>query len=227
MLSTQWTYHDPANSHWTTVEEFCTLMAVGRIHRPLTHINAEAENQRLFETQVEAATSRSLQDVRAAPPIYGDLHNCAGWPPSDSSSTVFDSATCRTMRSMCHERDVHSSPLKARVLPKSYLKTVDSLLHTDEPALSVAELTDVSQDVQGHHDRSKKHVYFAEQRSQAQRKQRIEASGCSFNGPIADVALVACGMSSTLFFAQNASSRSNGDTKLPLYRSLPLNVKYR
>ena len=108
------------------------------------------------------------------------------------------------------------------------LKTADSLLYTDEPALSVAELTDISQeDVQGHHDRSKNHVYFAEQRSQAsQRKQRTEASGGSFNGPIADVALVACGMSSTLFFAQNASSRSNCDTKLPLYRSLPLNVKY-
>ena len=27
--STQWKYHDPANSYWTTVEERYTLMAVG------------------------------------------------------------------------------------------------------------------------------------------------------------------------------------------------------
>ena len=33
LLSTQWKYHDPANSYWTTVEECYTLMSVGCIHR--------------------------------------------------------------------------------------------------------------------------------------------------------------------------------------------------
>ena len=151
LLSTQWKYHDPANSYWTTVEECYTLMSVGRIHRgipmwasnnadpidecdlkltarsnddrkeyftelkaacrarefeqettaaielslasnqdnnALYHLDAESGKRRLFEIQVEKATSRSLKDVRAAPPIYDDLHNCVGWPPSDSSSTV-------------------------------------------------------------------------------------------------------------------------------------------
>ena len=37
---------------------------------------------------------------------------------------------------------------------------------------------------------------------------------------------VACGLSSTLFFSQNAASRSNCDLKSPLYQSLPLNLKY-
>ena len=66
---------------------------------------------------------------------------------------------------------------------------------------------------------------FVEHRTQTQRK-RTEPPGGSFNGPATDVALVACGMSSTLFFAKNASSRSDCGTKSPLYRSLPLNVKY-
>ena len=181
MLSTQWKYHDPAGSYWTTVEECYTLMAVGRIHHgvpmwsssdsdnplgsfdlkltarcnddrkeylakletahrarefeqetaaaiekslasnqdnnPLYHVDAEAKNQRLFEIQVEEATSHSLQDVRAAPPIYDDLHSCVGWSPTDSLPTVFGSSTCSTMRSMCLERDVHSSSPGARVSP--------------------------------------------------------------------------------------------------------------
>ena len=33
MLPTQWKYHDPTNSYWTKVEEFYTLIPVGRIHR--------------------------------------------------------------------------------------------------------------------------------------------------------------------------------------------------
>ena len=97
---------------------------------------------------------------RAAPAIYDDLHNCVGWPPSDSSSsTVFDS---------------HSVPSKARVLTcKPPLKTVDSLFFTGEK------------------EHVQKSVSFAEQRSQTQRK-RTEASTGSFDGPIIDIALVAC-----------------------------------
>ena len=70
-----------------------------------------------------------------------------------------------------------------------------------------------------------KSVSFAEQHSRAQRK-RTEAFVGSFDGPVIDIALVACGLSSTLFFSQNAASRSNCDLKSPLYQSLPLNVKY-
>ena len=66
---------------------------------------------------------------------------------------------------------------------------------------------------------------FAEQHSQAQRK-RTDAYTGPFDGPVIDVALVACGLSSTLFFSQNAASRSKCDIKSPLYQSLPLNVKY-
>ena len=72
-------------------------------------------------------------DGRAAPAIYDELHNCVGWPPSDhsssndhSSSTVFDSTTTNTMRSMCHERNEHSFPSEARVLSEPSLSTVDS-----------------------------------------------------------------------------------------------------
>ena len=63
------------------------------------------------------------------------------------------------------------------------LKTVDSLFYT------------------GAHESSKapKRVSFAKQRSQTQRK-RTEPCVAPFDGPIIDVALVACGLSSTLFF---------------------------
>ena len=67
-------------------------------------------------------------------------------------------------------------------------------------------------------------VPFAEQYTQAQRK-RTEAFVGSFDGPVIDIALVACGLSSALFFSQNSASRSNCDLKSPLYQSLPLNVK--
>ena len=107
-------------------------LASNQGNNSLYQLDAESENQRLFEIQVEEATSRSLQDIRAAPLIYDDLHNCVGWPPSDSSFSVFDSSTCNTMRSTCHERDVHSSSPEARVLPNLSLKTVDSLLYTGE-----------------------------------------------------------------------------------------------
>ena len=36
MLSTQWKYHDPAGTYWTTVEECYTLMAVGHVHRSVS-----------------------------------------------------------------------------------------------------------------------------------------------------------------------------------------------
>ena len=75
LLSTQWKYHDPANTYWTTVEECYTLMAVGHVHR---NIPKHAEDGSRVD--------------RAAPAIYDELHNCVGWPPSDnSSSTAFDS----------------------------------------------------------------------------------------------------------------------------------------
>ena len=82
--------------------------------------------------RVVTSSHRNAQDSsnvdRAAPATYDDLHNCVGWPPSDSSSsTVFGSLACYTMRSMCHERHMHSSPSEARVLSKPSLKTVDSL----------------------------------------------------------------------------------------------------
>ena len=57
-------------------------------------------------------------------------------------------------------------------------------------------------------------------------RKRSETYTGSFDGPVIDIALVACGLSSTLFFSQNATSRSKCDIKSPLYQSLPLNVKY-
>ena len=57
-------------------------------------------------------------------------------------------------------------------------------------------------------------------------RKRTETYTGSFDGPIIDIALVACGLSSTLFFSQNATSRSKCDITSPLYQSLPLNVKY-
>ena len=102
--------------------------------------------------------------------------------------------------------DSHSVPSEARVLTcKPSLKTVDSLFFT------------------GKKD-ARKSVSFAEQHSQTQRK-RTEAFIGSFDGPVIDIALVACGLSSTLLFSQNAASRSSCDLESPLYQSLPLNVK--
>ena len=73
MLSTQWKYHDPTGTYWTTVEECYTSMTVGHVPRiVLTTIANESED--------------SSGDGRAAPAIYDDLHNCIGWPPSDSWS---------------------------------------------------------------------------------------------------------------------------------------------
>ena len=69
---------------------------------------------------------------------------------------------------------------------------------------------------------------FVEQRPQAQRKRNEPRflRGGSFDGPTVDIALVACGMSSSLLFSRNAASRTDSDTTPPLYQSLPLNVKY-
>ena len=39
MLSTQWKYHDPAGTYWTTVEECYTLMAVGHVHRNVPNVD--------------------------------------------------------------------------------------------------------------------------------------------------------------------------------------------
>ena len=77
----------------------------------------------------------------------------------------------------------------------SSLKTNDSLFFTGE--------TTAACDTK----HAQKRVSFAEQRSQAQRK-HTDAPTSSFDGPVIDVALVACGLSSTLFFSQNAASRS-------------------
>ena len=105
--------------------------------------------------------------------------------------------------------DSHSAPSAARVLTcKPSLKTVDSLFFTGEK------------------EHVQKSVSFAEQRSQTQRKRTEASSTGSFDGPVIDIALVACGLSSALFFSQNAASRSSYDLKSPLYQSLPLNVKY-
>ena len=250
MLSTQWKYHDPSGTYWTTVEKCYTSMAVGHVHRNVSHVDPPPLHPSAARTQdcptdsergglrfdarqhnadcrlgnqqhkslrvacVVSSSHKNAQDSsrvdqaapsanlsthvvgvdRAAPAIYDDLHNCVGWPPSDSSSsTVFDS---------------HSYLSEARVLTcKPSLKTVDSLFFTGEKE----------------HDR--KSVSFAEQRSQTQRK-HTEACTGSFDGPVIDIALVACGLSSTLSFSQNAASRSSCDLKSSLYQPLPLNVKY-
>ena len=84
----------------TAVTEFS--LASNQDNTALYHLGAESENQRLFEIQVEEDTNRSLEEVRDAPPSYNDLFNC------DSSTTVFDSPACCTMRSICLERDMHS-----------------------------------------------------------------------------------------------------------------------
>ena len=90
--------------------------------------------------------------------------------------------------------DSHSVPSEARVLTcKPSLKTVDSLFFT------------------GKKD-AHKSVSFAEQRSQTQRK-RTETLVGSFDGPVIDIALVACELFSTLFFSQNAASRSSCELK--------------
>ena len=93
------------------------------------------------------------------------------------------------------------------------------------PATSVGQPGRSTKEADTQPGRAVKRVSFADERSQAQRK-RTDAQTCSFDGPIVDVALVACGLSSTLFFSKNAASRSSADLKSPLYQSLPLNVKY-
>ena len=101
---------------------------------------AQVVTSSIKNAQDSSKVDRSAPAIdRVAPAICDDLHNCAGWPPADnrelrsgpcapnntrlsSSSTVFDSSTCYTMRSMCLERNVHSFPSEARVLSKPSLK---------------------------------------------------------------------------------------------------------
>ena len=174
---------------------------LGNQHRKMLRV------ARVVTSSIRQTQGSSNVD-RAAPAIYDDLHNCVGWPPSDSSSsTVFDSSTCNTMRSMCHERNVHSFPSEARVLSKPSLKTVDSLFFTGEmklskrfdPTIMRSSRTTNSRE-QAAPKHARKSVSFAEQRSQAQRKRTGTFVG-SFDGPVIDIASVACGLSSTLFFS--------------------------
>ena len=132
MLSIQWKYHDPAGAYWTTVNECFTLMTVGNVPRTLSsHVDQaapSANRQRCINRSHDAGT---VVDVdRTAPAIYDELHNCVGWPPSDSS-TIVDSTY--TWRSNAHERNKHSYLFEARVLESTpSLKTVDSLFYTGE-----------------------------------------------------------------------------------------------
>ena len=152
-------------------------MAVGHVHRNVPNANtAPSASLPVDGVVVQCATTVS-SDGRAAPAIYGDLHNCAGWPPSESSSsTVFGSSPCNTMRSKCHERNEHSLPSKARVLPKPSLKTADSLFYTGEMESSKRFGTTIMRPSRTTNSReqaapehARKSVSFAEQRSQAQR----------------------------------------------------------
>ena len=207
-----------------------------------SHKNAQ-DNSLVDQTAPSAYLQRCINrshdagtvvDVdRTALAIYDDLHNCVGQSPSDSLlSTVVDSTY--TWRSNVHERNKHSYLSEARVLEFTpSLKTVDSLFFTGEtdqgvdrfdPTIMRSSRTSNSRE-QAAPKHALKSVPFAEQHSQTQRK-RTEACTGSFDGPVIDLALVACGLSSTLLFSQNAASRSKCDIKSPLYQSRPLNVKY-
>ena len=198
-----------------------------------SHKNAQ-DNSRVDQAAPSANLQRCINtfgtvvDVdRPALATYNDSHSQQS--PSDTS--VVDSTS--TWRSNAHERNEHSYLSEARVLKSTpSLKTVDSLSCTGEnesskgfdlTILRSSRTTNSREHAAPEH--ACKSVSFAEQPSQAQRK-RTEAFTGSFDGPVIDVALVACGLSSTLFFSQNAASRSKCDIKSPLYQSLPLNVKY-
>ena len=70
-----------------------------------------------------------------------------------------------------------------------------------------------------------KHVQFNTEEC-ADAEEKCTGSQRSFKGPIIDVALIACGMSWTLFLSQNGTSRESFDNASPVFRTLPLNVKY-
>ena len=77
MLSTQWKYHDPVGAYWATVEECCTLMAVGHVHRnvPATTTNEEGEE----------GTNEG------PPPLYPSAARAKGCPPdSERGGLRFD-----------------------------------------------------------------------------------------------------------------------------------------
>ena len=185
-------------------------MAPNQGNNALYHLDAESENQRLFEIQGEEATNRSLKEVRGAPPSHGDLFSC------DSSPTVFDSPTCYTMRSMCLKRDVHSLSPEARVEHESSSTTVDSVFCTGESSSTEVQPIDLMMmELQPDDDDVSPKLQL----------KRTEARHIEFQGPIADVALVGAGLLSTLFLAQNVSSRHNCDTTSPIYQSPPLYVE--
>ena len=126
MLSTQWKYHDPAGTYWTTVEECYNLMAVGHVPRSVSDLLDDDDGMPDLESPSDSDDNSDDNDIfsnvvsvvdKTAPAIYDDLHNSAGWPPSDSSSsTVSDPLTCKTWRSNVHERNEHSYLPEARVL---------------------------------------------------------------------------------------------------------------
>ena len=139
MLSMQWKYHDPAGTYWTTVEKCYTLMAVGHVPRSVPDLLDDDDGMPDLEPPSDSDDDEVFGTVvsgvdRTAPAIYDDLHDCVGWPPSDSSSsTVSDPSTCKTWRSNVHERNEHSYLPEARVLAsKPSLKTVDWLFFTGE-----------------------------------------------------------------------------------------------
>ena len=116
------------------MNECFTFMTVGNVPRTLSsrvdQAAPSANRQRCINRSHAAGT---VVDVdRTAPAIYDELHNCVGWPPSDSSlSTVVDSTY--TWRSNVHERNEHSYLSEARVLESTLsFKTVDSLFYTGE-----------------------------------------------------------------------------------------------
>ena len=86
-------------------------------------------------------------------------------------------------------------------------KTVDSLFFTGEK------------------EHARKSVSFAEQHLLTQRK-RTKAGTSSLDGPAIYITSVECELLSKLFFSQSATSLPNCDFNVPLYQSLPLNVKY-
>jgi len=160
-------------------------------HHTLTTYS-DAEGIRLLKEQWESTGSSGAYLT-----ALDDCYTAALLNGGPQRHLVSEPSTFKTWRSNVHERTEHPHLPEARVLTsKSSLKTVDSLFftgETDEDEDGMIFATKVAP------EHARKSVSFAEQSSQAQRK-RTETQVSSFDGPVIDIALVACGLSSTLFF---------------------------
>ena len=170
---------------------------------PLYRIDATKENERLYELQVAEATKRSMEGIRAPSATYDELHYRFGWPPLKHDSveaTALDDDDASEDDSGDDEPPFVESFLSATDNAPVSSTPADKRLHpgydkVDESSTIRRSSCSNKEHNQGHPDKHK-HVRF-------KTEEKRTNSPCPFDGQVIDIALIACGLSTTLFLPQN------------------------